>query len=261
MIYICEICKKKWLRKNDYDRHINKKFPCQIIDMTNEETEINKKNEDILLRAKIREYDNIIKNMEKNASIMDEKIKVFENEAKIMNEQIKNQKNEIFKLKKIEEKFKNDEGKHYEKVIPFGNEIYHKILNKNELETLLKKGMKCIYAILEYVHFGKNKQWHNIYLSNIKNTKYLTIFDGTNWITSNAKKIVQELMDNLIYTIDYSTKEMDNIKIDANDKKKVERFLGQLEYDDDLKKDIYDEIILILYNHRNIVTKTRFEKD
>jgi hypothetical protein len=335
--YKCNICKRTWSKKTDYDRHLNRKNPCKpnyenddenndqinilrniLNEQANEKRNMenimnNLKNDNIRINAQLKDKINDKENMEnkindlkkyniyinaqlreKNARIIDiinennnintqlkeinkrmteltnintqleEKINDLTNDN--INAQLNEKINDLTKKNiqinaQLEEKdaeiikFKNNkaESKSTINIVAFGNENYHKILNKNEIVVLLKKGMKCIYNILEYVHFGNKYEYRNIYIKNIKN-KYITIYNGNNWIINKIDDIIVELLDNLIYSIDYMINEIEEIKLDTKDKNKIEQFLNDIK-DDNFKKQVIDNIIIILYNNRNIILK------
>jgi hypothetical protein len=102
-------------------------------------------------------------------------------------------------------------------IIAFGNEDYEN-LNKDEIKKILfDKKVDPLLRMIEYTHFNDRlPQQQNIKYNNLR-SKSVDIHDGQEWIMYDLDKVLDDLIDNNIYSLDRiykSTKERkSNIKI------------------------------------------------
>lgn len=132
-------------------------------------------------------------------------------------------------------------------------------MTENENLELLYRGYQSIYAIIEHVHFNKNKkEYHNIYMPTRKDKKYVMIYDGNDWILQDKNVTIKDLKDNIVYHIDKKFKEYrDTEKLPNNKKKSISGFLQKIETENDYNIEVSNNIELLLYNKRNIVLNTK----
>ena len=122
--------------------------------------------------------------------------------------------------------------------------------------SILGRNLMSIPVMIEKIHFNqKIPQNQNIYISNIKN-KYVMIYNGTEWSLQNRDTTIHNLIaENETRLEDWLTKE------DVLDKyptamKRFELYLQLKEKDENLDM-IKEEILLMLYNNRNIIIKSK----
>jgi len=73
------------------------------------------------------------------------------------------------------------------KIIAYGKEDLSHLL-ENDYKQILNKGFKSVPALVESIHFNKNKpENHNIYISNMRDN-YVLIYDGRNWQLREREK-------------------------------------------------------------------------
>jgi len=125
--------------------------------------------------------------------------------------------------------------------------MYRKILNK---------GYGAPKALTEHIHFNNDKpEYQNIYMSNKKNKKYVTVNDGDKWIERFKKDVVDELKIIASEIIKEKADMLDpKNEIDNKIKTKISRFIESYDNgDEDKLNDYDDDIDLMLYNNRNMV--------
>ena len=274
--YKCVSCDKPFKYKSDYERHINRKTPCNENDLL---LLIQKKKTcqycnkvfkradsipDHLTICKIKLEDDKLK--EKQQKEIDNKI-ILEQLLKEMHE-VK-QKNlemhneiQLLKSDKICNKTKTivkgnmnntnniQQNIHNEiKIIAYGKEDLSYITNEN-YRLILNKGFKSVPHLVEYIHFNQNKpENHNIYISNMRDNLVL-IFDGIDWQLKERDDILQDMIDNNADILYDKFEELVDT-LDEGTIKKFKRFLDEKDQDrviDQIKKDLK----LMLYNNKKI---------
>ena len=117
--------------------------------------------------------------------------------------------------------------------------------------NILGRQLNSIPLIIEKLHFNvNNPQNHNIYIPNIKN-KYAMIYNGSEWSLQNRDKAIHNLIvDNEMRLEDWLSQEnsLDKYPTAMN---RFENYLKLKEKDENLAM-IKDEILLLLYNKRNM---------
>ena len=131
-------------------------------------------------------------------------------------------------------------------------------INSDVIKNILNKGCKAIQELIQVVHFNPDKsEYHNIYLPNWRDKTNILVFDGFKWNLKNKDEILNNLKNKGIEYIKKKYDELDiNDKKDAKIIKKIKRFLDS--YDNDKKNNILkNDLLLILYNNRDLIEKTR----
>jgi len=160
--------------------------------------------------------------------------------------------------------------------IKFGDETslidYSELLNKKELEYILKKQRSSILASIEMIHFNKRlPQCMNVYLS-AKNSKNGLIFDGIKYKLDPLDNIIDNLFNdhknyveclvenceelNLNHTSKYIENIIDLIRILDEE---YEKNQDDKSFKLNKKYEIYDEIKLLLYNEKELTEKKHME--
>jgi len=140
------------------------------------------------------------------------------------------------------------------KLLAFGKEDMTHLADE-VCKRILNKGFKSVPALVEYVHFNKNKpENHNVYISNMQNN-YVLIFDGENWKLKERNEILQQLTDDKTNILAEKFDEMID-RLDEQTIKKFRRFLDQKD-DDEVISGIKNDLKLMLYNNKKIPEKTR----
>jgi len=112
------------------------------------------------------------------------------------------------------------------------------------------------------VHFDANKpENHNIYMPNRKNKKEVFVYDGENWMLSDKKEIVEQLIDKGIIYMEGKIDELQD-KISESKLNAIQRAIDTYnDVDDEGNKEtvnkITNDIELILYNKKDMVINTK----
>ena len=244
--YTCDQCGKVWIHKNDYRRHVNKKLPCGFT-----------KNE---ISEKIKEFMKKIDDLEKkNINLEKTNIELEKNNIKLEKKNIELMSNILNKSNVINNMINNNQ-QTVDIIVPpieFGKEDLS-FINNDVVKNILNKGCKAIHELIQIVHFNPDKsEYHNIYLPNWRDKSNILVFDGFKWNLKNKDEILNNLKNK---GIEYIKKKYDEFDInnnkDAKIIKKIKRFLDS--YDDDKKNNILkNDLLLILYNNRDLIEKTR----
>jgi hypothetical protein len=260
--YICEKCNKIFNKKNTYMKHMIRKKPCQ----KNEKTTTNNNIQcnycykifsriDVLNRhisngyCKVkRKNDEQMEKLLNEMAEMKKRLETLESENKHYKEENKKYK-QVIKNNTIIEQQNN-----IFNVIAFGKEDISFITDAT-FKKILNKGFNSIPALVDELHFNKNKpEHHNIYISNIRDD-YVLVFDGNDWNLQSRKDVLDSLYYSSSDTLEMKFKEL----VDSLDKftiRKFERFLDKKD-DDIIINDIKKDLKILLYNRRNIVKETK----
>ena len=140
------------------------------------------------------------------------------------------------------------------KILAYDNTDLSHLKNKDYLKCLRRSNF-CIPHLIEKIHFNPEKpENHNIYISNLKNN-YVMIYNGEKWMINDRDESIQNLIDDKESIIEQKLEEwIENGKNYPDIMKKFNRYLEKKENDKVLDK-IKNEIKLILFNNRDIVSK------
>ena len=139
------------------------------------------------------------------------------------------------------------------------NKTDYDFLKENDFVRCFMDNNHCVKALIEKVHFNKNKPENmNIYISCIKG-KFVMVYRDNEWQIRDRQKQIDDL---------YETNEiiLENWYDDYSEKyphiiKSFTRYLKNKEEDTELIKNVKNEILLMLYNKRNIKNKVIDETD
>ena len=121
---------------------------------------------------------------------------------------------------------------------------------------LLGRSLQSIPLMIEKIHFNENNpENHNIYIPNIKN-KFAMLYNGKEWSLHNRDEVIHNLIvDNEMRLEDWLSRE------DIQEKyptafKRFEFFLKLKEKNVNVDK-MKEDVLLLLYNKRNMIDKSR----
>ncbi len=139
------------------------------------------------------------------------------------------------------------------KILAFKNTDISHLTDKDFMYCLNRSNM-CVPNLIKKIHFNPKKpENHNVYISNIKN-KYAMVYDGNKWNLSNQNETIEDLIDtNEIYLEQKLEEWIENGSEYPEIMKKFNRYLEKKEKDDVLNA-IKEEIKLILFNNRKIIS-------
>ena len=287
--YKCGQCMKEFSQKCHYEKHINKKFPCnknpQKPSKFPQFSSTIIKSESICnycgkefsrkdnLTRHINEYCKVKKeNDKKMDALMERLIKIEENNKRLEESDKKNAE----KIAKLEE-----ENSNYKKIInntqnigtlnnigmqnitfkinAYGTENSSKI-TVNDYKRILGRGMNSVPAFVEKLHFDKNvPENHNVYISNLRD-EYVLMYDGKIWRLKNRDDALQQLYEDKSDILETKFEELLG-RLDEPTIKMFNRFLKIKDDDEEKIKVIKKELKKTLYDNRKIVVATRKKED
>ena len=140
-------------------------------------------------------------------------------------------------------------------------------LTAKDYERAIQQVNYAIPSIMKQIHFNPQKPENmNIYIPNIKD-KYLLIFNENEWQIESRSTTVDNLIDDKYLILkewyDENLRDRDiNENMDQESykflKQNFEKFDANIE-NDEIKQIIKDEIIMFLYNKRNMIIKNSEE--
>jgi hypothetical protein len=131
------------------------------------------------------------------------------------------------------------------------NKTDYDFLTEKDILKCFSENNHCVKALIEKVHFNKNKPENmNIYISSIKG-KFVMVYRDNKWQIRDRKRQIDDL---------YECNELmlENWYDEYQDKfphiiKSFKRYLKNRDDDDDFINKIKDEVLLMLYNKRDMV--------
>lgn len=270
--YDCPKCKKHFRQKSDYDRHLKRKFSCSNTSLPHD-TLINSHSTDVRVtvdtlpnslmctyckrifarkdvltrhlvdRCKVKNSEDHKKDQLIQKLTTDyETLKVLYNE---LNEKFNTLKTTT-KKSIVDVQTQKSSGI---KIIPYGKENMISISDQQYVQIINKERLS-VQALIEKVHFDKNKpENQNIYIQNMR-TDYIVVYDGEDWKLCNKTNTINTLYDNMVNILDTKYRELVK-KFPETPITKFKRFSDKTEHD------IKEELKLMLYNHRKLVKATR----
>jgi hypothetical protein len=139
-------------------------------------------------------------------------------------------------------------------LVAYGKEKYDHISDA-EFTKIIKKGFMSVPSFIETLHFNKEKpEYHNIYISNMRDN-YVLRFDGIKWGLADKSEVLQDILDSRSSVLSEKFDELYE-HLDEPTKTRFERFLNEVDTDR-TKHQIKTELKMILYNNKKIPEQTR----
>lgn len=180
--------------------------------------------------------------------------------VKLLNEQLKDTKKELNKrdkqidalIKKTGFNINNNIQNNINLLGYLNTDISH--LTDHDYLSCLNHKNYFIPYLIKKIHFNPAKpENHNIYISNIKNN-YVMLYDGTKWNLQNRNEAITELIDDKEFIMEQKLEEwIENGKHYPDIMTKFNNYLEKKE-NDELVNSIKEEIKLLLFNNRNLLT-------
>ena len=268
--WLCNYCKKSFTTNSSYNRHLSK-F-CKIkknndrqkedlmTKLIREKDEQNKKFAEILAE-KDKQFEQImtaVKSQEKLFEKMTIEIMELKKGTKLTNKRKIIPNNNTQHADLIQNNINNCNNKiqniHNIKIIAYGKEDLSHIL-ENDYKMILNKGFKSIPALMESIHFNKNKpENHNIYISNMRDN-YVLVYNGDDWQLKERDDVLQNMVYNNTDKLNEKFEELMD-ELDEPTIRKFNRFLDKKD-DNDVMNSIKKDLKLLMYNKRKIIEDTR----
>lgn len=252
VLHVCEVCGKEFNKKSSYNDHLNRKTPCKSPNDSQKSLANNETKFDLLIKT--------IEELRKD----NDSLKQSQNEMKKEIAQLKELKKSINNTNngKIVSHNDNSKNLYIVNVNAFGKENTNFIECKKAKE-IIGKGYSSIPEYIKTLHFDELRpENHNVYLPNWRDKNRVLVFDGKSWNLKDKDDVIDDLKTKGIDFIQKYYSELNkNDKHDAQLLKKADRFLTSFNDEEKEKMDILNEdILLVLYNNRQIPEKTRKNK-
>lgn len=136
-------------------------------------------------------------------------------------------------------------------VLNYNNTDYDFLTDKDYIKCI-EDCNHCVKTLIEKIHFNKKKPENmNIYISSIKG-KYIMVYRDNKWQIKNRKDQIDDLYECNEFMLEnwydhYHCKYPHIIQ-------SFKRYLKNKDEDDDLIRRVKDEILLMLYNKRDMIT-------
>lgn len=271
VLYECDGCGKTWKNKYDFNKHKQRKYPCNAKNIKNND-EQHKMNDisdtdDTNLLEKIEDILVHNKNLEESLKQLNNKTYEmeieFHKQTNEFNKKTHELEKEIIKIKKSAPKtqFNNCADKMINfnlHLNAFGKENVK--LTDSELSKIIDKGFDGIKNYVNLIHFNENKpENHNIYVKSLTSgEKFVMVFNGMDWEMNKKNDAIERLKVKGINFISGQMTELEEAgKLTKKTKAKVERVMNKY-YDEDKEwnKQVNEDIELILFNKSKMVKNT-----
>jgi hypothetical protein len=280
--YCCEKCGQIFVKSYNYNKHKNRKHPCNVSKIQNGNIEIPKgifvalKNKCEYCNKQLSNSSNCLKHMKICKHRENIVLKELVDQIKIQNEKIlelqeQNKKSVNFtgsSINNSNNKINNTQINNTFKVLAFGKEDMS-YLTDDKIKQIMSTGDECVINMIKEKHFNNEKPEHsNICVSNIR-SELMMIFDGKDWC---LKISTPEILNLLKTNTDHIIGKYEELKKSLNKKTKkgMFGFLNKINYEfechdiDDADIDEPGKISeytrkllkntkLLLYNKRNMI--------
>ena len=227
VLYICKKCNKEFNRKQCYDVHINRKFPCSYEEINNKKTDNNK----------------IIELEQKIILLEGENKRINELYNNLLDKCIKNNSNNIITTNTVN----NNNNTINITLKNFGNENYTKLTNEEQIR-ILKSNKQCVSNLIKFLHINDRlPEYKNICIKNLRG-KGGYLYEGNKWLHCNFENLLIILFKNKINDLEKILNSNEGL-INFNN-----NYIQNLieNYTDDMDtfiKNNKDNIINMLYNN------------
>ena len=236
--FICNYCTKVFTRNSSLVRHIDNYCKAR--------KDAEKQKEDIFnkLVEQMERQNEVIEQMQKQILDIQKENKELKRKL-VINNTVNNTKNKNCNNTQINNNIQ---------LVAFGEEDLLQI-SDDVSKIILNKGFMSVPRLVEHVHFNKNMpDNHNVYIPNMK-SRYAMTFNGCKWNLLSKQQIIEQLFDDKNIFLEDKYKELQDA-LSSTTKKKFTRYVENY-CEKEIKKNILDEIKLILYNNKNIPIETR----
>jgi hypothetical protein len=140
-------------------------------------------------------------------------------------------------------------------IVPYGSEDINQI-SAQEYKRIFNRGCNSVPALMEKLHFDKNKpENHNVYISNMRDD-YVLVYDGKKWRLRNREDILQQLYEDKADILETKFEELLG-KLDEQTIRMFKRFIKIKDTDEEAIKRIKKDLKTILYENRDMIKKTK----
>jgi hypothetical protein len=232
--HTCKYCEKRFKFASGLSRHI--KYTC-------------KKNKD-------EDFKELARLMNEQNQKKDEQIEMILKQNEKLQKQIDKLSNKL-KIQNINHGTINNSNNINIKLLNFSETDYSHLSKKDYIKCI-KDCNHCVKTLIQKVHFNKTKPENmNIYISNIKG-EYAMIYSDNKWQITNKKEQIDDLYE-------YNEVVLENWYKQYKDEyphiiESFQRYLkNKDEAEDFMVNRVKEQILLLLYNNRNILQESQLE--
>jgi heptaprenylglyceryl phosphate synthase len=236
-------CGKSFTKSSNLSRHKKK---CNYID-SNIETNIKQSEQVQNLMMENQEMREEVDKLKKQVDEMDELRKQVEMLLQKPDKKTTNNSN-------IENQ-NNIETQNIIVVNSFGNENIEHLTDQIICKLIQYSPFKCVPELIKKIHFDpEHPENHNIKLTN-KKLNYAEIVKDNKWITTNKKKVIDDVIQNSYNILDNSYTDNKESMSDKH-QERFDNFQEKYENEDDtIHRSMKEEVDLVLINGTNEVHK------
>ena len=249
-IYYCKLCHKGFTTETSMYRHM--RTTCKVKKQSDDEK--NKIYQKLLVIEEIEERCNHLENENKKRVQLENEIRDIKNENDNLKRKVAYiETKDNNKVVNINRGIVNNLNQNII-LVGYGKEDISKI-DQNEILRVLNNGYNSAIKLTETVHFNpKYPEYHNIYISNIKD-KYAMMFNGNSWTLTMKEELIDKIYDD---KKNYIEENIDDFiaSLPQSRKKALERWLDTDDNNNKIKE-VKEQIKLLLYNKRNIPITTQ----
>jgi hypothetical protein len=139
------------------------------------------------------------------------------------------------------------------------NKTDYDFLEENDYIRCFMDNNHCVKKLIEKVHFNKKRPENmNVYVSSMKG-KYVMVYRDNKWQIRDSKRQVDDLYESNEFMLEQWYDEFHEKYPEIINS--FTRYLKNKENDNDLIKNVKKEILLMLYNKRDMIEQARMAQD
>jgi len=254
--YNCDRCGKVFSMKNDYRRHINRKFPCKV----QPDIAVDLDHPKIQMSTTTKKPEPIKPQapVQPSAPVKPPDILKCDNCQKTFTRRDNLQKHIREHCKSLKSSKKNASEKPKEsthtKVTAFGNEDLNSLISEKEVINYLNHGSESVIMLCLEVYFNPKRPKFHSVFISDKNRSLANVYDGEHWESLDKNKIVDRIFNKLLDYLNDMFKKLGK-KLLSETIYKYGKFMNNT--DANMIIDIKKDILQALYNKRHIPMITK----
>ncbi len=280
-MYECPRCKYKCDTSTIFKRHLSKKNICSPIlrDINIEDIDIEKCKINILLyscencselftiKSNLTKHKHKCKNIPKDVdtnsfeylkNIVDKLNKQLEEKDKQIEEnrnEIKEKNNQINEL--IKKSGNTITNNNINFILSYNNSSMAHI-SDNDMYACLRSCVLSIPNLVQKIHFDPNvPKNHNVYINNIK-TDYVMVYNGKLWELKDRNEIIIDMIYKYEFKLEDWCSSEEIQKAYPNALKHLQEYMKKRDKnEEEIMKNMKNEVKLILYNNKNMILETK----
>ncbi len=257
---MCFRCKKWFSQKSAYDRHLNRKNKCKIINGI----QYSPIDNTTIIVTGAQNDDDSFDDIDDIDDIDLKDQKMVAQLIKGLRKELSQLKNKVDNLKEgnIKNNINNSNNSNNNinsnnvnntniVVVNYGQEDMAKVDKKKIIECITRGAYNSAYRLTDLIHFDpEHPENQNIYISNMKN-KYAMEYKNGSWNMVTKKELVDKIYRNKKEYIEENIEEFYK-SLTSKQRESLDAWLNS-DDDDDKNKSIKDDILLLLYNKRRMI--------